>query len=360
MRFLLAAALGALVSATPIVGQVSVELLWEVGSIDGPDDQIFMYISDGVITSGGLFVLAGGGEVRQYGLDGTFLRRLGRSGQGPGEFLTTTSIRLLDQTVEIHDQAQRRMVVFSLDGEVLETRSAQSLGDQPSALQPVWPRAQLGTIPQIIDAEVEDGYSYYVRLREGGTRDTIFELPAYSVLFRFDQNPFRLRSGVGTGPGGAVEVLGDSLLVVMDGTESNIRLLSLDAGELVESGGWSLPRRPVAVSRDQSAWLEESVQQRFGEDPRIGDFRVPGEWSAWTALEDGRDGSIWLSRGGPQHHHLNQGFEVWERWSLDGKKIEEVGFPRRVSVLSFSGDLVLARRLDELDVHYLQLYELRR
>ena len=77
-------------------------------------------------------------------------------------------------------------------------------------------------------------------------------------------------------------------------------------------------------------------------------------------MEDGRDGSIWIRRGGPDHSTFLGESEEWVQWTLEGRQQNAVELPAGIEGLAFADALILARRTDEFDVHYLQLYEVRR
>jgi hypothetical protein len=62
-------------------------------------------------------------EVRVFGTDGQFVRRIGSGGGGAGPIETLRAMQLRGDTLFVFDGAGRRMHFFSLDGEVLATES---------------------------------------------------------------------------------------------------------------------------------------------------------------------------------------------------------------------------------------------
>ncbi len=56
-----------------------------------------------------------------YDENGRFLRTFGRMGNGPGEFLTMVFQRFTREVIHIYDWNQRRLVLFNLDGTLLES-----------------------------------------------------------------------------------------------------------------------------------------------------------------------------------------------------------------------------------------------
>jgi hypothetical protein len=68
----------------------------ELGKLEAPVEEVFGRITDvAVDRSRGFFVLDGQArELRWFGPNGQFLDRVGRAGQGPGEFLSPTAVAL--------------------------------------------------------------------------------------------------------------------------------------------------------------------------------------------------------------------------------------------------------------------------
>ncbi len=79
-------------------------------------------------------------EIRVYSSDGELLRTYGRSGDGPGEFRSIYDFGLVGDTLWVSDSGHRRTTLFSLDGDVLETVTAQvevSIGGDPMFPRPL-------------------------------------------------------------------------------------------------------------------------------------------------------------------------------------------------------------------------------
>jgi hypothetical protein len=88
----------------------------ELGALDSPAHQVFGRIADVSFDwSGGLFVLDGQArELRWFGADGELLARAGRSGQGPGEFLSPVAVAIgREGEVAVLDAQQARVSWFT-------------------------------------------------------------------------------------------------------------------------------------------------------------------------------------------------------------------------------------------------------
>jgi hypothetical protein len=96
-----------------------------IGSVDDPDYALTQV--GGVLAwpDGGVWVVQPrDAEIRVYAPDGTFTRRVGRRGNGPGEFTFPGAIgwwRGTADSVWVADAAARRVSLFSADGEFIRS-----------------------------------------------------------------------------------------------------------------------------------------------------------------------------------------------------------------------------------------------
>jgi len=347
----------------PLHSQARPELLWELGRIEGPAHEMFEYLSDGAIVDSTIVVVAGRGDLRRYDLRGGFLGWVGRSGEGPGEFQGVSRLRVYSDTIEVYDPFQGRTVLFGVDGATIETISNWSGAEGASMMgrvSPVWRKAGVGTVPVLMTPEIVDLLTILVKMREGGARDTLTVIPSLSAMFRFNENTILTGTPAeyGMGPAGGFEVLGDSFLALLDGESGRMKIY--EGEDLALRSQWALPTSYLPVDEETRGLMVAAVKARFDNDPRIRDIRVPDHWASWTGMEDGRDGSIWIRRGGPDHSTFLGESEEWVQWTLEGRQQNAVELPAGIEGLAFADALILARRTDEFDVHYLQLYEVRR
>ena len=96
----------------------------QIGELDGPEELLFVYISDVAVNSKGDIYVADRqlNEVRKFNKDGEYLLTLGRRGQGPGEFqsVTLVSVNINDDLIAF-DNMLGRVSIFSDNGEHKET-----------------------------------------------------------------------------------------------------------------------------------------------------------------------------------------------------------------------------------------------
>lgn len=90
---------------------------------DGDPDAEFVRIGTAFRTSSGAFAVVevSGTDIRIFGPEGQFLRRLGRSGEGPGEFRRIAKLFASRDTLFVYDGVLRRLTLYTVNGRLLKT-----------------------------------------------------------------------------------------------------------------------------------------------------------------------------------------------------------------------------------------------
>ena len=97
-----------------------------IGEVGGqPEYQWTRPVAGARLSDGGFAVLEQvPAEVRLFDAGGSFVRRIGRSGEGPGEFQRPSQLAVLEgDTVLVWDEGARRLSWFSPDGALLRDRT---------------------------------------------------------------------------------------------------------------------------------------------------------------------------------------------------------------------------------------------
>lgn len=94
-----------------------------IGRMDGAEEEVFGAVTGVVVDADGRIWVADGqaSEIRVFGPEGTFLRRVGRAGEGPGEFRNISGLALAPDGVGALDGQLGRVTVFRPDGGVART-----------------------------------------------------------------------------------------------------------------------------------------------------------------------------------------------------------------------------------------------
>jgi len=104
--------------------EITIKQKLQIGELDGPEEFLFVYISDAAVNSKGDIYIADRElkEVRKFNKEGEYLLKIGRPGQGPGEFqsISTLSITPQDELI-VFDNMQARISIFSDRGEHIKT-----------------------------------------------------------------------------------------------------------------------------------------------------------------------------------------------------------------------------------------------
>lgn len=344
-----------------------VERTWEIGAVDGPPETIWSRIVDATILNGRVFaadiMLP---TVRSYTPDGQYVGTLGEAGQGPGEFARPLSLTVVDDNLWVYDRTQDRWVIFDSSGEHLRTVRPE-VPTRPNFFQRIWNARHgwslgiTGVISRRWPSQSITDH-FVIAWKDSTTSDTLASIPANPFLVQlsiFDS--LRVEPRVAANPAGGAWLLGDSLLVVVDGMESEATLYRVMPEGLERARDRTLPGRPHALTEQDRNAAEAWYYWRFNidrDESRITEVVVPFEsWSAWTLVRGDDAGGVWLRRGGPQRMDQRVG-EHWVRWSLEEDSFRELQLPAQVEALAFRHGYVVALRRGAFGVEYLQLYRI--
>jgi len=96
----------------------------QVGELDGPEEFLFVFISDVAVNDKGDIYVADRqlNEIRKFNKDGEYLLTIGRGGQGPGEFqnIKAIAVNMHDDLIAF-DSMLGRVSIFSDNGELIKT-----------------------------------------------------------------------------------------------------------------------------------------------------------------------------------------------------------------------------------------------
>lgn len=94
-----------------------------IGELDGPDEAVFGQVAGVVVGPQGEIFVADGqaNEIRVFGADGAFLRRMGREGEGPGEFRNISGLAPAPEGIAAQDGTLGRVTVFDPGGEFVRS-----------------------------------------------------------------------------------------------------------------------------------------------------------------------------------------------------------------------------------------------
>jgi hypothetical protein len=345
-------------------GQVRLERILSLGGDHGPRNAIFADVTDIAATpSGEIYVLdAGEKAVRVYTPTGRFVRRFGRAGGGPGEFLMPVAIRV-DSLVRVSDLGQNRMTYFALDGRHVRTARTEVPGD--ATLLRVTPLRNGQVVATTTTRmEVTTGrsgrtgspYAAVVTVGPGTRLDTLLQRRSGAAVFhpREGQVPFGMID-THAGEGGAHAVLGDSLVATVEGYTGEVRWYRADRQGLTLVRTRQLPSRSRPVTQDDVRRMERELYARHPDLPRRLVLEPPPRISIATQALFAPDGSLWIrNTAGRNHAH------VWTVFDAAGEITLRLSLPAGFDLRHVRGDRLYGVARTENDAPVVQVYRLIR
>lgn len=319
--------------------------------------------------------------IRVFDREGRFLQRLGRAGDGPGEFLRLGIIGVLGGTIWAVDCREVCFVQFFDDGGTWLDRiqtprlerpfiggqsyyplpdggmlaAAASVGDiiETSHEQP-WLRSDSdGAVVDTLPGRLSPGIVIIenrVTLPDGRT----VESPAGA------SHPFAARSWMGIAPDQSSLVRAQAIPAEDDGSAAILLVRFTPDGDTVATGELSLPRRPIPPAVADSA-LDAQVARLAG--PLGGEERARRELTSRVSVPDyypplrslvvTKEGGSWLALEGLAE----------TRWLIldpyfDALAVVEL--PPRFEPVVIEGDVLWGSELNEFDVPQVVRYRVVR
>ncbi len=343
--------------------RISGQPLLQIGTADGSGDFIFSGVSGGVMLPDGGFVVADASRsIRKYNSEGELRWRLGRRGEGPGEFTGRLRVdRRANDTIIVLDATLNRVSIIDPDGRLARLVNL--------------PAAASGGATQVMAAP--DG-SFLVAVTQSSAL-----LPNAPQVGRFREaaSVFRFTSGgeaLSTlGPFPAAEwdifagsisrslfshnarfALRDTVLVVATGDELQVEIYSF-AGALLEIN--RVPSPDLSVSdadvRKVHDWFLDAAgggDARRGAAARIAQMSVPTRRPAYSDVFADPDGFLWL----PGYRFPGYSDDRLFVFGPDGKFLGRMTIPPSFRLLDVGSGSVLGVWRDSLDVPYIRVYEI--
>lgn len=346
---------GVVVDSVPLV---------RIGADDSGPYQ-FSFVSRGLLLDDGGFAVAemSANEVRIFDSNGRHLRTIGRTGRGPGEFLSLTGIfEYPGDSIVVYDQRERRATVLPLDGGTPRVIGAQSLGnvDAFGALEfgdLVLYNPGRGFRPDL-PAGLQWTMTDVVLLDSVGGSRTIQQLPSRLQHIEPDGNTRPVEPGhyaihVGRQDG------------FYWGTPDRYEIRFYDRGGTLRR----IIRRPVtppAVTQPMiDEWIRASIEERVRYEGPAAAEKYRKRYESMTfgeraplfdrALIDGND-RLWVGEASwPASQRTTR---RWSVFGADGAWLGDVEAPPDVQVLDSRAGLILGVKQESGEAPFIQLHRL--
>jgi hypothetical protein len=351
-------------------GGWEVEEELRIGALDGAVEYQFgniMAIEVG--PEGEIYVLdQQAQEIRSFDAEGTFLRRLGRPGSGPGELTpaTTTVILSRGDTLLVPDMGAQRVNRYLTDG--------SEAGSFPIRMEDGIPMKwvqtpdhdlvqQAMTVPAPGQQTAEMSNQLLLRGSDGAVRDTILALPLGESFRMDDSGPqFRL-FGIETVWGLTLD--GRLASGTTDTYRIEIRRLTGDLERVITKRSELRPvsesDRRVYLNALEEVWESQDVPPPTREMVR--NNLSFGEWyPAFMNMLGGPDGTLWVQHVQTPDHVREAGgvFDLmqdvgapdWDIFDADGRYLGVLRLPSRYNLMRVEGEQLYGVWRDDLDVQH--------
>jgi hypothetical protein len=348
-----------------------------IGAIEGADEYMFGRLSSMAVDAAGtMYVLDSQAlEVRVYDGAGTFLRRIGRAGEGPGELKQPAGMAFLpDGRLVVRDPGNARMNIYSTDGTALDSWPIPG-GFFTSA--PIFVDTAGQVYTDIIAERRDDGAWKTGLLRldsAGAVVDTVrrplddYEVPQLVARRVEGSNRSMSTTGVPFWPNAVTTLNRHGEFV--GGVADRYALTTWRADGTLQRIERAVPR--VAVHADEAATEIERVtrnMRRTQDSWRWDGPRPPADKPFFRTVRVGEDGRIWVLTSQPAERVAPdadaqpdaEGRRPLDRWvepavydvfEGDGDFLGTVRFPPRFQPVVLRGDQVWGFIQDEYDVGY--------
>lgn len=330
-----------------------------------PDHELHDVVTPFLLPDGDVAVpLSNEGSIRIFDRGGAFVRSLGSSGQGPGEFMGLAAAWARGDTIEALDRELNRVTRF-VPGEAPETialeavASAQSgvpgLDDGGWVLHGVKDVQRSGRDRIAVHHFADDGshvaelgelHGFRRHLHDGGAGpDPISPRP----LVRTEGNRVYV-----------AETL-TPRITEFDVSTGETRSIEWEPGDVPSYD------EAVAVARDQ---VSGSGDPQMNEEWWLASFdALTGDEEVsvfWDFLIDGEE-FVWVRDYEPRIHAANVGGltrtgsgSEWSVLDLEGRPVTTVTVPDDFEPTSIESDRLIGVRRDELDVESVRVYRIER
>lgn len=341
----------------PVEWGVDSEPVVSIGELEGDSAYLFSRIAAVRLLPDGRIAVADGasGTIRIYGRDGVFQRRMGGSGQGPGEFRYISDLSIMPpDTIVAYDSRALRLTNFLSTGELVSTYEFRASDGRPEVYlgqysdgshAVAWIR-QAPRDPSVVTADA-------MQLGQFGADGRLARVLGTEFGMR------RLGAPLPFSPHFLGAMIGDTIYHT-DGLSGVVEATG-PAGEAVRTLRVALDEWALEDARSLlEAELDSADVQRLHEVegpgidsiPTIADVLADGEGRLWLKGYNPSTDSHWIGR-------QRTGGE-WLVIEADGEVVARVSIPRRVRLMDISGDHIVGVSRDEMDVERVQVFALVR
>ncbi|MEO5799651.1 MAG: hypothetical protein ABIZ70_01535 [Gemmatimonadales bacterium] len=246
--------------------------------------------------------------IKVYGVDGTWLRDIGRQGNGPGEF-RFSMLGIYHDTLFVQDQENNRLSLFTTDGQLIRSVPSQCCINMGKLFIN---DSGLAAIPGLSPDPAKSSMAWYLTDAHGAVHDTVFELENHgdrSGIWEIELKRGKLGMNIAIPipAAAALHDAGTSAITRISGNTSRysfaVRQIRGDTLRLIEATAPTL----VMDEADGDSIFAESVtnaspvfRDALVKVARRGD--IPKMWPLWSEVDIDGAGRFWVQRRNPSGH----------------------------------------------------------
>jgi hypothetical protein len=346
--------------------RLSDEPVVRVGAVEGDPEYLLLGVRSALRLDDGTIVISNSGteEIRFFDSQGRYLRTTGGKGGGPGEFSNLIWIYPLgDDSIVAWDDSPPGIAFFDREGRF--GHSARP--EPPGVLRGVFADGSLLFAEHVLWSGPREGRQRpparaYRLDRDGAVIDSLPVFPGREFHFQV-----RGREGYGSislspppfGRFTAFAVSGDGFYA---GSQDEFELTYYDLhGRLTTLVRWPARERRVTpghVERYVQYQLDELSNQSYRSqvERSLSERTYPELLPAYGAIAVDGEGNLWV-----EEYHLDwENTRSWLVFDAERRLLGTVVMPGDFIVHQIGRDFVLGWTWDDLDVEYIELYELLR
>lgn len=264
--------------------------------------------------------------IKVFGPEGTFLRDIGKEGDGPGE-VRSGFLGIRGDTLLLQDPGHSRLTLFLTNGTFLRS--------VPSPCCYFWPRFTVDSLGQawVPGSGRSEKASWYRIRMDGSTVDTMLMPPQddwqkgkkWEVSIKRGSNSMSMIMPTPMQPGTSFEPRIDGMIVGGNTGSYRFALLrsATDTARTFEATAPTLPISEAmrdTIYNSATSNSDESIQRALRESAKKDD--IPHTWLPWTHMSLDREGRLWVALPGDAGEVSR--LQVFDR---DGRLLGDVPSP---------------------------------
>jgi hypothetical protein len=336
-----------------------------IGDTAGGAGQELDRVAGAALLRDGSVVVANSGtyELRFYSAGGTFVRAVGRQGQGPGEFAHIDGLCRIDgDSLLVWDSSQRRVSIFAPDGRFVRQVTLGALSAWgPSFDGTVVGLGPNGSVvvtrvrhPTMRDVLLRDSVIVYRTSPDGADLRRFLFVEGVERIAQLTKSPRLWVSWFRPFGQRAVVRMHRGALYVMSGAEPEVRSFDLNGEPIASWHGGVTPRVMTQAERDRFM-ADSAPRGGIAEEWRVAmqTMGFPDRVPAFFNIRVDQSGRIW----GEWWRLSNETARRWTVYDPVGRVLGTV--TRNVGdgeVLDIDGDRVAVRAAGVADVEMVRVY----